>query len=88
MDPEAFLAWAMGRPGGALAFGGWFDTLAVPLPREPDQIGDTVARTRNVLTDEVRRSALLRGDPAKLQVWIVRAATAATLADFRAAAGI
>ncbi|MDY3560296.1 hypothetical protein R5W23_001525 [Gemmata sp. JC673] len=52
MDPLAFLAWAFGVPTSEITFGGWLDTRAVPLPHEPDQIGDTVARARNFGTEE------------------------------------
>ena len=47
VDPSAFLTWALGLPAEGLAFDGWLDTRALPLPHEPDQIGDTVARLRN-----------------------------------------
>ena len=51
-DPDTFFAWATGLPRAAFAFDGWLDTRAVPLPHEPDQIGDTVARVRNTAATE------------------------------------
>lgn len=52
MDEVTFLAWATGLPDTVFAFDGWLDTRAVPLPNEPDQIGDTVARVRNTAAQE------------------------------------
>lgn len=52
IDPPAFFAWATGLSDGAFAFREWLDTRAVPLPYEPDQIGDSVARLKNATAEE------------------------------------
>lgn len=68
MDHAMFFAWATGLPvslpgrpsqnevfrsqAGGFAFDRWLDTRAVPLPNEPDQIGDTVACVRNTAVEE------------------------------------
>jgi hypothetical protein len=44
IDPPAFFAWVTGLSADRLEFRDWLDTRAVPLPHEPDQIGDTVGR--------------------------------------------
>lgn len=51
-EPATFFAWATGVADGAFAFGGWLDTRAVPLPYEPDQTGDRVARLTNTAAVE------------------------------------
>jgi hypothetical protein len=47
IEPATFLAWATGLPADRFTFREWLDTRAIPLPHEPDQIGDSVARVAN-----------------------------------------